>query len=475
MPYTEFCSRSGGSNLNAGTVDGTTATGVPSTVATVSDVGGTWVNATRTYTMQSLSTTGIVVGMWVSVYITSGATVATYIAKITTVGATTFVTSATLFMGTVPADGASTMSAKIGGAWAGPSSAVTFPWTMLSNAAVNATAQVLRYNMKNDQSHSMNASSTLVTINNGPFVVQGFTTIFGDFGRTTITGPASGTSAAVINSNASTWVFADLIITNNGSTGTAQGISLSTNCLVIRCSVSGMRGNGVTLASNGACAIETEAYGNNLSNTGNTGGFGLSGGTSCYRCVSHDNTGSGFNLTVGSNTVVLVNCIGETNTVAGINISAANSATISGCDVYNNVNGIAVSGAGRVYIENCNIVKNSTAGINVSGVAIVDYWNCAFPAAGTTANGADLVETNGANTAHGSLTIVTNTTPWTDPDNGDFRLKAGGIGLQAGRGTFTELATSYAGTVGYPDVGAAQAIASSGSSINTGIRSGGRL
>ena len=54
----------------------------------------------------------------------------------------------------------------------------------------------------------------------------------------------------------------------------------------------------------------------------------------------------------------------------------------------------------------------------------------------------------------GAVTYASNATPWVDPANGDFRTNLPAA-MNAGRGAFTETAASYAGAVGYPDIGAA--------------------
>jgi hypothetical protein len=76
-------------------------------------------------------------------------------------------------------------------------------------------------------------------------------------------------------------------------------------------------------------------------------------------------------------------------------------------------------------------------------------------------------------TVIGSVTYATDVTPWVDPTNGDFRINLAAA-KGTGRGTFTQTASSYAGTVGYPDIGAAQSTGGgSGGAIGGGNLSGG--
>jgi hypothetical protein len=66
----------------------------------------------------------------------------------------------------------------------------------------------------------------------------------------------------------------------------------------------------------------------------------------------------------------------------------------------------------------------------------------------------------------GTVTYANDVTPWVDPANGDFRINLAAA-KGAGRGTFTQTAASYTGTIGYPDIGAAQHLeASAGGGLN---------
>jgi hypothetical protein len=68
VAYTEFCCRSGGSNLNAGTRTGNTT--VPGTAADFTYAGGSWVSGTGVFTVASGNpqSDGVAVGDFVSIY-----------------------------------------------------------------------------------------------------------------------------------------------------------------------------------------------------------------------------------------------------------------------------------------------------------------------------------------------------------------------------------------------------------------------
>lgn len=63
---------------------------------------------------------------------------------------------------------------------------------------------------------------------------------------------------------------------------------------------------------------------------------------------------------------------------------------------------------------------------------------------------------------YGAVNYASDVTPWTDPANGDFRISLSAA-KNAGRGSFIETSSSYAGTIGYPDIGAVQHQDSGGS------------
>ena len=185
--------------------------------------------------------------------------------------------------------------------------------------------------------------------------------------------------------------------------------------------------------------------------------------TYAERCVSHDNSGSNTRGFANAN-VALVECIADSNGLHGFELAA--SGHISKCDSYNNGgDGLNIaSSTAEVSVSNCNFIKNTGYGINAASVAPGGVvLNCGF-GSGTQANGSGTTNGIGMMTVIGSVTYASNVTPWTDPVNGDFRISLAAA-KAAGRGTFTQTAASYAGTVGYPDIGAAQSTGGGGSTL----------
>lgn len=454
MAFTEFCCRSGGSNLNAGTRTGNST--APGTAAFKTYTSGTWVQATRTFTPAggaNPTTDGIAVDDFVSVY-PDAATVSPYVARITTVGATTFVTSATVFSGTAPVDGALVTSASIGGAWKGPNAAEAFPFGFITAALTNVAGNIPRVNFKNDATYSI--TSGIVHSGTGNTIFQGYATAYEDLGKFTIDG--STNAIVLLTLSGGRQSLFDFILQNNGTTGTNAGLSLSASrCLVARGVVNTLRGAGI---SNGGSnvIVEVEAYACNAANTVDSGGFLDSSSAIFIRCIAHDNVGSnnnGFATSIGH---VTIECIADTNGKDGFHYTGNINCFVVRCDAYNNTgSGITVSSIGPTYIDSCNLIKNGAWGIAGANGATCNgsIINCGF-GAGTQANTSGTAQTTGGGVLEiGSINYTSNVTPWVDPANGDFRINLAAA-INAGRGLFTQTAASYAGTIGYPDIGAAQ-------------------
>ena len=184
----------------------------------------------------------------------------------------------------------------------------------------------------------------------------------------------------------------------------------------------------------------------------------------CYNCYSHDNAGSnsnGFsNNAASGGSMILVNCIADTNGANGASILSSARALISINSNYYNNTGDAIKLAttttsGWTFIANNNFLKNGGRGVN-----------------NTIASTGGILYNNGrgsggqANTVPDTLQSIVNTntdifypndvTPWSAPTTGNFTtVLPAAIGT--GRGVFTETDGTNTGTVSYPDIGSSQA------------------
>ncbi len=470
MAFSEFfCDPVNGANVNGGSDAGS-----PS----MSDTAGTGTYSSVTHHYTSVATNGTVtVGQFISIY-SGAATTPAFTSRITTVtgggGVAWVITcSTTAKSGTEPATG-STYKAQVGGAWLGPNSAVNFPLDVLAAAMTNSAGNKPRVNLKNNGTYSITASILPSSAISNYVRIQGYTSSVGDGGRATIDGGTSGTSYTLLNfSNVGNQCeLVDLIFQNNGATGSANGVATTTGggaakIRVARCVFHDFRGYGLSFGGGGTGWIveECEFYNCNQSNTASQGALDLTGGTPAYvhRTIFHDNSGSGSWGARAISFVKFDQCVFDTNGAGGLQATAVNS-WVTNCDFYNNgSDGIATATgatAGTLIVENSNFVKNGGWGINVpsTGAASVIIRNCGF-GAGTQVNTSGNVSAAGSAAMNideiGHVDYASGVTPWVDPANGDFRINlAAAKGV--GRGAFTETQASYAGTIGYPDIGAAQ-------------------
>lgn len=458
MAFSEFyCNAATGNNLNAGDTESDTP------VLSVRDMN--W-DGTSVFTVSAgTDLTPVTAGMFASVFDSSGddPAVAVYIARVTAVdnGAHTVTLSTTAYSGTAPTSNASARGLIVGGVWLGPNAAVGFPLSFVTNVLTNAGGDAPRVNLKAGTAYAITTGITMA--NAGPIQVQGYGSTVGDLGRFTL---SSSSAINIITLNAGYLVFADCLVISTASTGTGVGVLVAgsgDNSLVLRVASSGNRAHG--FASSGpatagpAVYVECEAYGNTAGNPVYAG-FRLDGTSDiAIRCISHDNTYRGFYMAQWG--AVLIGCIADSNGSDGFccEVASAGKYTFLGCDAYNNTaDGLQLdmSGHGTIVVQNSSFVKNGGYGINGSGagIRIGVVTNCGF-GAGTQANTSGTTTGLKSMVESGSVTYPDNVTPWVDPANGDFRINLAQA-KGAGRGSFTQTAASYAGTVGYPDIGAAQ-------------------
>lgn len=451
--FTEFYTDTAtGANINAGSTTG---------AALLTAANGNWDSATGIFVCAGATDlSAVTVGMWASVYI-DAATTAVFVSRITAVvdATDTITVSLTIKSGTAPTTSATARSITIGGVWKGPNAAENFPFGFVQSTMVNASSHPVRVNIKSGTTYSITAAMTHA--NAGPIRWQGYTTTVGDMGRATIDGGTAGASYILLTLSAVNNDVVDLIFQNNGATGSANGFNVTGGeCSVARCVVNSVRGIGLSVGT-ASVVVECEAYSCNQSNTAALGGISLNlTGALAVRCFSHDNSGSNSSgFVVGAGAGQFIECTSDSNGSEGFLLALNVGSVLIRCNSYNNGgDGADMTGAASAHIfENCNFVKNTGWGINSSGAGAKNgnILNCAF-GSGTQANGSGAITTaiSGLNEI-GTITYAANLTPWVDPANGDFRINLAAA-MGTGRGTFTQTAASYSGTISYPDIGAVQ-------------------
>lgn len=445
--FSEFYCQTTGSNLNAGS---TTADAAVYT----SPANGGWNSGTGVFTPVSGNPSATVsVGDFASVYL--DAAVATgFVGRVTAVNTTTITVSITSKSGTIPTTAGTGLTCKTGGAWKGPNAAEAFPFAFITNALTDSSTHRPRVNMKGGTTYSITAALTHA---NSMIRFEGYTSAVGDGGRATIDGSTNAIALLTVSGGGCS--LAHLILSNNGTTGTNAGLTLSSApILVTDIVVHNIRGAGINATTNGIVLEECEAYLCNTSNTASSGGFTTSVVATYFNCISHDNAGANNNGFYNSGWAAYINCIADTNGLHGWLVAATNS-TMTNCDAYNN-GGDGLRGATSsqpINARNCNFIKNGGWGVNSSVTdQIGSIRNCGF-GSGTQANtsGTVTAPANNEILELGSVTYASGVTPWVDPANGDFRINLA-TAKGTGRGTFTQTQASYAGTIGYSDIGAAQ-------------------
>lgn len=452
--YTEFCCRSGGSNLSAGSRNGGSTE--PGTSPDFTYASGTWVNATGVFTLASGNpvTDGVAVGDFASVF-PDAATVTPFVGRVTARDATTISVSLTAKAGTAPPDGTTNTTLRIGGAWKGPNGAVNFPFGFIENTLTNSSGDFPRINFKNDASFTVSAA--VAHANAGPTRWMGYTTTYGDGGKWTL--DANGGNFVILTLSGANNSFIDAIITNN-ATGSVSGFTVSgAECLITRTVVNTVRNSGFVVSGTDCQLKECEAYGCNTGNSASHAGFTFSTNTGirAIRCISHDNLNQGFRTTVAS---IYERCVADTNTADGFFLSTNNSGTLQNCDAYNNGGDGVDLGNGTAAIftlESCNFVKNGGWGINGSGAGSRNgsVVKCGF-GSGTqvnTSGDATGLSAMFFDTAVDKIVYAADSTPWMDPANGDFRVSLAAA-KGTGRGGFTQTQTGYSGTTSAPNIGA---------------------
>lgn len=425
--WTDFYIDPSGSNLNAGSTTATTAV----YTSTGGDSDGTSI---FTPADGSTPASSVSVGDFGSVYVTAGATVATFIGRVTAVaagvnGAITFSTTAK--SGTFPAAsaGAHTITCQIGGAWKGPNAAVGFPFGFITNALTNSS---LNHPCVNLKAGTYSITAAMTHNNAGPVMFCGYTTTPRDGGRAVIDGGTTGASYILLSTSSDSLFLQDIDWRNNGATGSADGTLITgSRTVIFRCTWSGMRRHGLNSQAN-MQAESCEFFGNNLSNTsGGFSGVAFAGsGSKLVRCRSHHNTGSnagGFYL---DSSVTLINCIADHNGANGILSNGDVNQSFYSCDLYANGGaGLFFTGGSQSMqssIVNCAFTKNGGYGIEFRSFGHIGLLlNNAF-GSGTEAN------TSGTTNSvakfgvfeQGTITLPSGVNPWTNPDNGDFRVTA---------------------------------------------------
>jgi len=450
VSFTEICCRSGGSNLNAGSLNGDST--IPGTAANFTWPSGSWDEATGVFTVTSgnPSGDGVAVGNLASIY-DNAASQTTQIGRITAVSTSTITVSRSAKCGTTT-NGSGNRTLKVGGALQGPNGSNAFPFGLITNALTVSAGYLPRVSMKNDQTHAVSAA---MTHGNAGVAFEGFASSYGDGGCTTIDGGSTGAAYVLMTLSGNDCGLKNLKFARNGATSAASLVVVSGSRVIVeRCVFTGSKGNGL----NSSVAIdlivrESEFYSNAAA--------GFAANSVCFvrRCFSLLNGTTGFDNAGSNSTMQFDRCVAILNTGRGFFTTGVGTEW-NQCDAwYNGSHGFDIAGtSNRLWVaiaENCNALKNGGYGIAQSSDRGGRIYNCGI-GSGSQANASGGIQSGNIMDV-GTITYAPGETPWADPAAGDFRI-ALAAAKAAGRGAFLQTAPGYAGTIGHLDVGAGQHI-----------------
>ena len=450
-----FIDVTNGSNLNSGSSS--------NAAASFTFTSGTW-DGTSLFTATGADLSAIVTNtMWASVYV-DGATNTAYIGRIEAVddALDTITVSTTAKIGTAPTVGASTRSIKVGGCMMGPRAAGTWPFNTFAATATNAAGDTSRVLIRGGSNHVMTAGVGHNVA--GPIIWEGYTSTPGDGGRWTLVG-TNGAAFIPFTASCSDNTFLNWNVTNNFTSGTTvDNISISGAENVFRRvgSYNARRSGFGVYGPSLLVEIETSGCGVGSATLGSI--YLQDAGSRIIRAFIHDNSCDGLYIAQAS---VAQDCILSNNQRNGLISSSITHTYVSGCTIYSNAwNGIQLIGTSlqNIHVNNTLLFRNVTNAIGSTGTSLVlgVIENCLF-GAGTQASATNIFNLPSVQTFR-LLTNAVDTTPWIDPANGDFRLATGSIARGAGAGGFLTNTSYGVNMVGYPDIGAVQAITNSASS-----------
>lgn len=459
MPYTEFQCSSGGSNFNAGTLNGSGQ--LASINPTFTYTGGVWSSGNNRFQKVGINplTDGVLPGQFASLYVTTGTYPATrYIARITGVFSSGIGLSPTIrYTGPGPfLASTGDITCNIGGAWEGPSGTSLFPFSLIGGALVNTDTNIVRINMRNDKNYGV--TTGIVSAAAGPLVIAGYSNTYGDSGVATISGyPLSSNtnSYALFTSSTANRDISNLRFINNGRFLTLSSVILGGGGQVVRnCIVSGAAGNGFDSAATSTTFERCVAVDCNRSNTATKGGF--FGSVATFKnCISYAHK-SGVNCHGFCNTLVADNCIAAFCSGNGFLLITAEN--LSNCDSFRNAqHGYQLTT--NNFLKNCNAIQNSKFGVYGAAQVLAELYNCGFGSgtyynvSGTIGYISTAVRLQSIVTEFNTIIYPSSVSPYVSGDIGNFTMNIPLI-IQSGSNVFIAAAPEFSGTIGHMGVGA---------------------
>lgn len=377
---TELYVQTTGNQLNSGSTN--------SDAAAFTYAGGTFVRSTRVFTVASgdPSSDFTVDGtQFASVYTTAGATVATYVARITARDATTITLDATALAGATStvSESAGAATLKIGGAWKGPNGTDYHPFGFAASTLQNASGHLPRVNVKTGTYAVTGAGPTdsLASV-----LYEGYTTEPGDgaldMTLPNITGSTDDLPYIMLTFSGARREFKFLQFTRNGVDSPGPNVAGGQMVIVTGqspyfygCRFKNGWRDGLRTSGDGALVVSCEAVGCNVDAANGFGGFHAIGATTYINCWAHhmykagDAGSTGFVFEAGAGKrVTYIGCIASHNGGQGYwNAASACVVTMINCvAAYNDLSGVEFAtggGTSMSLIQNCAFIENGEHGI----------------------------------------------------------------------------------------------------------------
>jgi hypothetical protein len=237
---------------------------------------------------------GLAVGDMVSVYTTSGATVATCIIRITS-------RTTNSFQGVVVSGSAASVSAsagaataRVGGALAGPTGSSQFPLNFIAATHVDASNNPTRVNFQNSTPYQVTAGANHTLA--GPVRFEGYGTNPGDGGVALFDGDSANPSApyTVFTLSGSGCVLRHLAWDGNGGISAGQAVGnnamvdvTGTSTSVERCRFTNAYRTGLRMAGGGSHVTECELRDNQRDDASGFGNLTITEECTVTRTMSH--------------------------------------------------------------------------------------------------------------------------------------------------------------------------------------------
>ena len=459
MAWTDFYMQTTGNDLNAGSTN--------ADAAAFTYAAGTFVRATGVFTTagENPLTDGVLVGDWVSIYTTAGATGATFVAQVDARDATTItvdITTHKLGLTTAVSESAGAATCKVGGAWA---SLVIVTSLFVSQTMTIST----RINIKAGTYANTTTSRAFAAAGTTLILIwwRGYKASIGDLDdgitlprslQDGVNLPLITFTTGQITVTGAHQIFSNLDITSACVTTGGAFRPTSGNTKIILCRIENTANHTNARALSFSTAHPTIVIGCRLKS--HTGASSVVSGDSLHSDVIYCHIIGGTIGVAVVSALTVTGCVIESFATSGISstMTATGGMIVDRCSIYAAAtNGILITvipTSGKMRITNCiiggctNGITNDTGG----GTNGIHLFRNHFYACNNNVVGITEMATFDADLGKLCRLIDDDTDPWVEKGTSDFTLApTNNIDRASGYPGIFEGQTVM---VGYPDIGA---------------------